>query len=94
MREVAGDNEDFACFDGVRGAVVIIEAECAFGDKGDLLVRMGVARDDAAFGKDDAGEHSETAGDELTGEKGIQLLGLDFVPAMESCGRHGKRLSE
>jgi len=68
VREVAGDNEDFACFDGVRGAVVIIEAECAFGDKGDLLVGMRVARNDTAFGEYDPGKHCQLAGDELASE--------------------------
>jgi len=65
VREVAGDDEDFAGVDGVRGAVVEVEAESAFGDEGDLLVGVGVAGDDAAFGEDDAGEHGLLAGDEL-----------------------------
>jgi hypothetical protein len=91
--EVPGDDENLACFDGVRGPVVVVEAECSFGDEGDLLVGMGVTRDDAAFGEDNAGEHGQGAGDELACEKGIELLGFYFVPAMESCGRHGESLS-
>ena len=55
--KVAGDDEDFASMDGLRGAVVEVEAECALGDEGYLLVVVGVAGDDAAFGEDDAGKH-------------------------------------
>jgi hypothetical protein len=87
--EVAGDDEYLACSDGVRGAVVVVEAKCALGDEGDLLVWMRVAWNDAAFGEHDASEHGEAAGDELTGEEWIELLGLYFAPAMEGCGRHG-----
>ena len=57
MGEVAGDDEDLAGVDGVRGAVVEVEAEGALGDEGDLLVGVRMAGDDAAFGEDDAGEH-------------------------------------
>ena len=92
--EVAGDDEDLACFDGVRGAVVVVEAECAFGDEGDLLVRVRVTGNDAAFGEHDAGKHGEAAGDELAGEEWIELFGFDFAPAMEGCGRHGDCLSK
>ncbi len=91
--KVAGDDEYLACFDGVRGAVVVVEAECALGDEGDLLVWMRVARDDAAFFENDAGEHGEAAGDELAGEEWVKLFGLYFAPAVEGCGRHGECLS-
>ena len=64
--KVAGDDEDFAGVDGVRGAVVEVEAKSALGDEGDLFVGVGMARDDAAFGEDDAGEHGLIAGDELS----------------------------
>ena len=47
--KVAGDDKDLAGMDGVCGAVVKVESECAFGDKGDLLVGMRVARNDAAL---------------------------------------------
>ena len=87
--EISGDDEYFACTDGVRGAVVVVEAECAFGDEGDLLVRMRVTGNDAAFGEHDASEHGEAAGDELAGEEGVELLGFDFAPAVKSRGRHG-----
>jgi hypothetical protein len=40
--KVAGDDEDLAGVNGVRGAVVEVEAESAFGDEGDLLVGVGV----------------------------------------------------
>jgi hypothetical protein len=63
--KIAGDDEDLAGVDGVRGAVVEVEAESALGDEGDLLVGVRVAGDDAAFGQDDAGEHRLVAGDEL-----------------------------
>ena len=57
MGEVAGDDEDFAGVDGVRGAIVEVEAEGAFGDEGDLFVGVGVTGNDASFGERDAGEH-------------------------------------
>jgi hypothetical protein len=87
--KVAGDDEDLAGVDGVRGAVVEVEAEGAFGDEGDLLVRVGVAGDDAAFGEYDASEHRLLAGDELAGEKRIELLVFDRVPTVESGFGHG-----
>ena len=89
VREVAGDDEDFAGVHGVRGAVVEVEAEGAFGDEGDLLIVVGVAGDDAAFGEDDAGEHGFFAGDEFAGEKGIELFVFDGVPVVESGFGHG-----
>ena len=88
--EVAGDNEDFAGVDGVRGAVVEVEAESALGDEGDLLVGVGVARDDAAFGEDYAGEHRLFAGDEFAREEWVELLALDVVPIVESGFGHGE----
>jgi hypothetical protein len=87
--EVAGDDEDFAGVYGVRGAVVEVEAEGAFGDEGDLLVGVGVAGDDAAFGECDAGEHGFFAGDEFAGEERIELLVFDVVPVVESGLGHG-----
>ena len=89
VRKVAGDDEDFAGMDGVGGAVVEVEAECALGDEGDLFVVVGVARDDAAFGEDDAGEHGFFAGNEFSGEEGIELLVFDGVPIVESGFGHG-----
>jgi hypothetical protein len=87
--KVAGDDEDLAGMNGVRGAVVEVEAEGAFGDEGDLLVGVGVAGDDAAFGEYDASEHRLLAGDELAGEKRIELLVFDVVPVVESGFGHG-----
>jgi hypothetical protein len=87
--EIAGDDEDFASVDGVRGAVVEVEAESAFGDEGDLLVGMGVAGNDAAFGENDAGKHRLRAGDELAGEERVELLIFDVVPAIKSGFGHG-----
>ena len=87
--EVAGDDENFAGVNGVRGAVVEVEAEGAFGDEGDLLVVVRVAGDDAAFGEDDAGEHGLVAGDEFAGEEWIELLVFDFVPTVEGGFGHG-----
>jgi hypothetical protein len=92
--EVARDDEYLACFDGVRCAIVVVEAECAFGDEGDLLVRVRVARNDAAFGEHDTSKHGEAAGNELAGEEWIELFRLYFAPAVEGCGRHGKCLSK
>jgi hypothetical protein len=89
VRKVAGDDEDFAGVDGVGGAVVEVEAESALGDEGDLLVGVGVAGDDAAFGEDDAGEHGFFAGDEFAGEERIELLVFDVVPMVESGFGHG-----
>ncbi len=89
MREVAGDDEDLAGVDGVRGAVVEVEAESALGDEGDLLVGVRVTGDDAAFGEDDAGEHRLGASDEFAREEWIELLVFDAVPTVESGFGHG-----
>jgi hypothetical protein len=89
--KVAGNDEDLASVYGVGGAVVEVEAEGAFGDEGDLLVGVGVARDDAAFGEDDAGEHGLFAGDKFAGEKRVELLVFDVVPVIEDGGRHDGR---
>jgi hypothetical protein len=88
VRKVARNDEDFAGVDDVRRAVVEVEAELALGDEGDLLVVVGVAGDDAAFGEDDAGEHGFFAGDEFAGEKRIELLVFDTVPVIESGFGH------
>jgi len=88
--KVAGDDEDLAGMNGVRGAVVEVEAESAFGDEGDLLVGVRVPWDDAAFGEYDAGEHRLLAGDELAREEWIELLVFDVVPTVESGFGHGE----
>jgi len=87
--EVARDDEDFAGVDGVRGAVVEVEAEGSFGEEGDLLVGVGVARDDASLLQNDAGEHGLIAVDELAGEEWVELLVFYFAPVVESGGGHG-----
>jgi hypothetical protein len=87
--EIAGDDEDFAGVDGVRGSVVEVEAESTFGNESDLLVGMGVARHDAAFGENDTGKHRLGAGDELAGEERVELLIFDVVPAIKSGFGHG-----
>jgi hypothetical protein len=87
--KVAGDDEDLAGVDRVGGAVVEVEAEGAFGDKSDLLVGVGVAGDDAAFGEHDAGEHGFFAGDEFAGKEWVELLVFDVVPTVESGFGHG-----
>ena len=89
MWKIAGDDEDLAGVDGVRGAVVEVEAKGAFGDEGDLLVGVGVARDDAAFREDDAGKHGLLAGYKFAGEERIELLVFDVVPTVESGFGHG-----
>jgi hypothetical protein len=88
--QVAGDDEDLTGVDGVGGAVVEVEAEGAFGDEGDLFVGVGVARDDAAFGEDDAGEHGFFAGYEFAREERIELLVFYVVPVVESGLGHGR----
>jgi hypothetical protein len=87
--EVAGDDEDFAGVDGVRGAVVEVEAESAFGDEGDLFVGVGVTGYDAALGEDYSGEHRLLAGDEFAREEWVELLVFDVVPVVEGGGGHG-----
>jgi hypothetical protein len=84
--EIGGDDEDFTGVDELGGTVVELEAERALEDEGELLVRVGVAGDDASLGEDDAADHGFAAGDELSGEEGIELLGFDFAPATEGCG--------
>ena len=88
--EVAGDDEDFAGVDGVRSAVVEVEAESALSDEGDLLVGVGVAGDDAALGEDYAGEHRLLAGDEFAREEWVELLVFDVVPTVKSGFGHGE----
>ena len=90
VRKIAGDDEDFAGVDGLRRAVVKVEAESTLGDEGDLLIVVGVAGNDRAFGEDDAGEHGFFAGDEFAGEKGIELFVFDGVPVVESGFGHGR----
>lgn len=90
MGDVGGDDEDFARVDGVGGTIVEVEAEGAFDDKGDLLVWVGVAGDDAALFEEDAGEHGLIAGDELALEEGVELLGFDVGPAIEGGCGHGR----
>ena len=89
MGDAAGDDEDFAGFDGVEIAVAEVEHHGALEDEGDLLVVVGVSGYDAAFGEDDAGEHALGAGDELTLEEGVELFDLDFGPAVEGGGGRG-----
>jgi hypothetical protein len=88
--KIAGDDEDFAFMHGERGAVVEVEAQGALGDEGDLLVVMGVAGNDAAFGEDDAGEHGFFAGYELAGEERVELFVFDVVPVVKSGLGHGR----
>jgi hypothetical protein len=105
VREIGGYDEDLSgadVFGDLWGAVFAEdETERAFEDVSDLLVGVGVARDDAAFFEDDAGEHSLGAGDELAGEKRVELLGWDVVPgdvlkafahgvSLQVCWREGE----
>jgi hypothetical protein len=88
--EISGDDENFSWVDRARGAVVEVEAKCAFGDKGDLLVGVGVAGDDAAFFEHNARKHGLVAGDELASKKRVELFGFDFAPTMKGCCGHGE----
>jgi hypothetical protein len=92
--EVAGDDEDLAGSDDVRGAVAHDEAERSLEDEGELLVGVGVGWDDAALGEDDAGEHRLSAGNELAAEERVELFVFDVFPAINSCGGHSESLSE
>ena len=89
VKNIPRDDEDFASVDRVGSAIVEVEAKSALGDEGDLLVGVGVAGDDAAFGKHDAGEHRFFAGDEFAGEERVELLVFDVIPTVESGGGHG-----
>ncbi len=88
VEDIARDDEDFASVDRVGSAIVEVEAEYAFGDERDLLVRVGVPGDDAALLENDAGEHRLFAVNKLTGEERIELLVFDIVPTVESGGGH------
>jgi hypothetical protein len=82
--EIAGDDEEFAsAHDFVDGRSFFAkrEAESADGDVGDLLVRVLVAGNDAAFLELDAREHRLFAVDELAREERVELLGGDVGPA-------------
>jgi len=92
VREIAGDDEDFARVDDVGDAVAQDEAKGTLEDEGELLVGVGVGGDDAAFGEDDAGEHGLCSGDELAREQGIKLLVFYFAPSVKGGG-HGMGLS-
>lgn len=81
--DVWGNDEDAAGADGVGFSAWEVEAEGALEDEGDLLIGVGVLGDGAAFAEDDAGEHTLGAGDELAGEKGVELFGGDGVPVVE-----------
>ncbi len=81
--DAAGDDEDFAGVDGVDVSVAEVELDGALEDEGDLLVVVGVGRDDAAFGEDDAGEHGLSAGDELALQERVELFAFDVGPAIE-----------
>ncbi len=82
MGDVGRDDEDLACAHSVSFAGDL-KSKCAFEDKGELFVRVGVLGDDAALEEDDAGEHALFAGDELAGEQRVELLGGERVPALE-----------
>ena len=84
VRKIAGDDEDFAGVDGLRRAVVKVEAESTLGDEGDLLIVVGVAGNDTAFGEHDPGEHGFFTGNEFAGQERIKLLIFDRVPAIKS----------
>ena len=88
--DVGRDDEHFASVDCVGGAIVEVEAEGAFDDKGDLLVGVGVTGDDAALFEEDAGEHGLIPGDELALEEGVELFGFDVGPAIEGGCGHGR----
>jgi hypothetical protein len=92
--EVAGDDEDLSRLDDVDCAIAHHEAESALKDEGELLVGMGVGRDNAAFGEEDAREHSLATSNELADKEWVELLFFNFVPTVESCGRHDKCLSK
>jgi len=82
--DVAGDDEGLAAVDVVDmflGAFFADgETEDAGEDEDDLLVRMRVPGDDAAFGELNAREHRLRAVDELAREKRVELLGRDVGP--------------
>ena len=69
--DASGDDEDLAGFDDADVAFSEVEAEGAGDDVADLLVGVGVAGDDAAFGEVEAGEHGLLSVDELALEEGV-----------------------
>ena len=97
VREIAGDDEEFAGADDLFGGGTFFaesEEKSALGDVGDLLIGMVVAGDDAALFELKASEHSLSAVDELTGDEGIELFGGEIGPAgVERFSRHRKRVS-
>jgi hypothetical protein len=88
---VAGDYEDLVGFDDADVAVAEVEAEGAGDDVADLLVGVGVAGDDAAFGEEEAGEHGLGSVDELALQEGVELLEWNVGPAIESGCCHWER---
>ena len=88
---VAGDDEDLVGFDDADVAFAEVEAEGAGDDVADLLVGVGVAGDDAAFGEEEAGEHGLGSVDELALQERVELLDWNFGPAVESGCCHGER---
>jgi hypothetical protein len=94
VSEVAWDDEDLSRLYDVGCAVAHHEAESALENEGELLVGMGVGRNNAAFAEDDAREHSLATSNELAYEEWVELLFFNFVPAVASCGRHSGCLSK
>lgn len=95
--KMGGDDEDFAGTDDlVDGGTFLfaqLEEEGSFGDVDDLLVGVLVAGDDAAFFEHDASDHGLGAGDELAGERGVELLGGDVGPTgVDGFSGHRKRV--
>jgi hypothetical protein len=83
--DVPGDYEDLAGAEDADVAFAEVEAEGAGDDVADLLVGVGVAGDDAAFGEEETGEHGLFSVDELALQEGVELLDWNIGPAVE-CG--------
>ena len=97
--KISGDDEDFAGADDFFLEIGLViaeqEAEGAFEDEGDLFVGVRMAWDYSAFFEADAGEHGLFAVDELAGEKWVERLGSEGVPAgVQGLFRHAGRLSQ
>src|SRR5271156_357609 len=90
VRDVRGDDEDFAGVDGCGFAIVEEKFERAGKDERKLLAAVRMARDDAAFSDENAGERGVFAAHHLARNVRVELFVLYLF---KGCGcRHAAPL--
>lgn len=98
MGNVAGNDQDFALPNYLFDCLSFVadqEAKCTLSDVRNLLVRMLMAGNNAAFLQFDAREHGLRASNKLAGEQRIELCGSDVGPAgVKQFFSHPKRVPQ